>query len=592
MHPDDLERCIAIYVESFDARSAFSMEYRLRHRSGEYRWILDNGVPRFSPANEFEGFIGACVDIHAQRQYEDQLNESRIRFEALANNIPQLAWMTDGTGWTTWYNRQWLDFTGTTLEEMQGWGWKKVHHPDHSERVTEKWLRHLKSGEPWEDTFPLRRADGEYRWFLSLARAIRDDQGKIISWFGTNTDVTEQRETESKLAELRSRVVRERGKYEAIFAKSPTAIALVRGPKHVFEMANSKYIELVGDRPLIGKPVLEALPEILNQPFVDWLNSVFTTGVAFSLNDAPITLNRREGQPEIRFVDFVYQRIEEGGEPYGVFVQVIDTTDKVIARQTLRESESKFRSLADSVPGVVWSANPDGRVDYYSKRWFDVTGIDPKADPNSWPQVVHPDDMDRVSRHWTECIAEEKLYEIECRIWSQPAREYRWVLGRGVPVRDEKGHVTKWFGTNTDIHELRLMQQALSEAVRARDEFLSIASHELKTPLTSLMLQAQMMRRSMSKQGESTIDPKRVASMVDLTEKQVSRLSRLVDDMLDVSRIRSGNLRIEPDRFDFCEMVTEALDRMKGQFASASYPAPELKLCAPKVGEWDRLRLE
>ncbi len=104
-----------------------------------------------------------------------------------------------------WYNQRWFDYTGTTLEEVQGWGWEKVHHPDHLERVVKKIRRHFETGEFWEDTFPLRGKDGKYRWFLSRAVPIRDETGKVIRWFGTNTDITEQREIEAALRESEER---------------------------------------------------------------------------------------------------------------------------------------------------------------------------------------------------------------------------------------------------------------------------------------------------------------------------------------------------------------------------------------------------
>jgi PAS domain S-box-containing protein len=127
------------------------------------------------------------------------------RFRALADAIPQLAWMTDASGWIYWYNQRWFDYTGTTLEEMQGWGWQKVHHPDHVQRVTERIQRSFDTGEPWEDTFPLRARDGVYRWFLSRALPIRDNDGNIGGWLGTNTDITDRLEAEQALRESEER---------------------------------------------------------------------------------------------------------------------------------------------------------------------------------------------------------------------------------------------------------------------------------------------------------------------------------------------------------------------------------------------------
>ena len=122
------------------------------------------------------------------------------RFRTLADNIPQLAWMADPSGNLYWFNQRWYDYTGATPEEMKEHGWKKVHDPEHLEPVSAKFLAAIQSGEPWQDTFPLKGADGEYRWFLSMAQPIRNGKSEVTRWFGTNTDVTEQRLQEEELA--------------------------------------------------------------------------------------------------------------------------------------------------------------------------------------------------------------------------------------------------------------------------------------------------------------------------------------------------------------------------------------------------------
>jgi PAS domain S-box-containing protein len=114
----------------------------------------------------------------------------------------EFAWTADQSGWIYWYNKRWHDYTGTTLKEMQGWGWQKVHHPDHVDRVVARIRRSFETGEAWEDTFPLRGRDRTYRWFLSRALPIRDGDGKVVRWFGTNTDISEQLEAEKALREL------------------------------------------------------------------------------------------------------------------------------------------------------------------------------------------------------------------------------------------------------------------------------------------------------------------------------------------------------------------------------------------------------
>lgn len=156
-----------------------------------------------SPVRDDNGHIvGASKIVSDLREHhfaKRELSESEDRFRAMADNIPQLAWMADGEGWIFWYNQRWFDLTGTTLDEMEGWGWRKVHHPNYVEGVTKRFAKAIDLGTAWEDTFPLKMADGSYRWFLSRARPVRDNEGNVSLWFGTNTDVTQQREHEKQI---------------------------------------------------------------------------------------------------------------------------------------------------------------------------------------------------------------------------------------------------------------------------------------------------------------------------------------------------------------------------------------------------------
>ena len=141
-----------------------------------------------------------------RRKAEEELRISEARFRTLANSIPQLAWMASPGGSIDWYNRRWYEYTGTTPDEMRGSGWKSVHHPDHVDRVVAHINRSFSEGASWEDTFPLRGADGTFRWFLSRAEPIRGEpderypEGRILGWFGTNTDINDLRETEERLS--------------------------------------------------------------------------------------------------------------------------------------------------------------------------------------------------------------------------------------------------------------------------------------------------------------------------------------------------------------------------------------------------------
>ena len=172
----------------------------------EERWWVTYWHPLRDRKGEIVGVNVAAEEVTERKRAEavlaandKALRESELRFRELADNISQFAWTADASGWIYWYNKRWHDYTGTTLEDMQGWGWQKVHHPEHVDRVVERIRRCFETGTPWEDTFPLRGKDGTYRWFLSRALPIRDEAGDVVRWFGTNTDVTEQIEAEDAL---------------------------------------------------------------------------------------------------------------------------------------------------------------------------------------------------------------------------------------------------------------------------------------------------------------------------------------------------------------------------------------------------------
>ena len=164
-------------------------------------------APVFDKNGEVEYLIPSGVDISDRARAEEALRKSESRFRDLADNMSQFSWMADEKGLVFWYNKRWFEYTGTTLEEMQGWGWMKVQHPDHVDRVVKHIQHSWDTGEVWEDTFPLRSKEGDYRWFLSRAVPIRDQAGNILRWFGTNTDITERKESEQviKLSEERLR---------------------------------------------------------------------------------------------------------------------------------------------------------------------------------------------------------------------------------------------------------------------------------------------------------------------------------------------------------------------------------------------------
>lgn len=193
LHPEDRARTRAAVEACVNEGLPYDIEYRTVSPSGAVRWIRATGRTYCDESGSPVRFDGTTLDVTQRKLAEKALRETQERFEAMANAIPQLAWMARPDGTVFWYNRRWHDYCGTTPEEMESKGWSEVHDPAEFPRVQESWRTARQFGEPWEHTYKLRRYDGEFRWHLSRARPFRGDDGRILLWFGTNTDVTEER---------------------------------------------------------------------------------------------------------------------------------------------------------------------------------------------------------------------------------------------------------------------------------------------------------------------------------------------------------------------------------------------------------------
>ena len=274
----------------------------------------------------------------------------------------------------------------------------------------------------------------------------------------------------------------------------------------------------------------------------------------------------------------------------GIAVTFTDVTLRKKAEDEKAFLDAKLRSLFEAIPQKVWITNFQGDATYFNSKTVNYTGLAlEELIGGKWISIIHPDDIEETGLAWAKAVELGEDYEVEYRILAKDG-SYRWHVARGIPVRNTQGKITEWIGTSTDVHDLKAIQETLKDAVIARDEFLSIASHELKTPLTSMKLQTELMKRNVAK-GFDQIDlPQKLGKLLTSNEKSIDRLNRLVEDVLDVTRLSSGKLNIKTTNMNLSDLVKDIILKMKPIYGEVglSLELPE----APVLGHWDGFRLE
>ena len=198
-----------------------------------------------------------------------------------------------------------------------------------------------------------------------------------------------------------------------------------------------------------------------------------------------------------------------------------------------------LRHLADTMPQIVWITRADGYHEYYNRHWWEYTGLTyEQARGEGWNILLHPEDRERSIERWQEALRTGEPYNIEYRFRRASDGMYRWFLGRALPQRDADGRIMKWFGTCTDIHDQKLAEEKMELANRQKDQFLAILSHELRTPLNAILGWTQLI------QGD-VLEPGEFREAIDAIERNAKAQARLIEDVLDISRIINNKLHIE-----------------------------------------------
>jgi PAS domain S-box-containing protein len=311
----------------------------------------------------------------------------------------------------------------------------------------------------------------------------------------------------------------------------------------------------------IGKPLVEVfriVNEETRQPVEDPAAKVLKLGTVIGLANHTALISRH-GR-EVLIDDSSAPIIDEHLGIIGVVLVFRDTTLRRQAEtaEALRKSEQRWRSLTEALPQLVWTAAPDGACDYFSTQWTQFTGVPENQLLGwQWMEVLHPDDREATRQLWTDSVAGRGPYDVEYRV-RRTDGEYRWFKTRGVPIRDSKGDIFKWFGTCTDItddklaaEELRVAKDAAESANRAKDEFLANVSHEIRTPMNAILGMTDL-----ALDTPLTDDQRQCLKTV---KSAADNLLGIINDLLDFSKIEAGKLELEPTDFSVRRVLGETL---------------------------------
>lgn len=385
-------------------------------------------------------------------------------------------------------------------------------------------------------------------------------------YLATNTDIPQSAATIS-MAD---------GEYQRMIELAPMPIAVhMQGTLVYANRATAKLMHVDSPEHLVGRNIMEFVHPDSRELVKQRVALIYKEGMHETsvVREKFICDDGETIEVEIASMLFHYQ-----GQ---VAIQLIvrDITEQVKAQAAIAESEQRFRQLADSMPQMVWTADPDGTVTYRNRRWFDYTGFTSEVDMETWHTFLHPDDRERALLPWEQAVKTGRTYQAEFRLQDihRPGR-YRWFLGRAVPIVDDEGVITKWFGTSTDITDLRRTSQRKKELEhvtvaltaqrselvalnKAKDEFISLASHQLRTPATGVKQFIGMVLEGYA----GDISPE-ARTFLEKAYESNDRQIAIINDLLQVAQIDAGKVSLHIQPTNINDIIQSVIQEQQSKF--------------------------
>ena len=451
--------------------------------------------------------FAAGLEVHEIRQwgYNSRMAATGQSIEQArqaqdVDAIPTLAWSARPDGSAEFLNRRWLDYTGLSAEQASDWGWTAAVHAEDRDRLVDFWRQVLASGEPGEIEARLRRYDGDYRWFLFRLEPVRDNHGNIFKWYGANTDIEDRKQAEALLAaEKRTLEMIASGAcltdilerlcetIDAQASKVKSAVMLLDADgMHLRHAAGPRvpkgWVEAITPLkigPCIGSCGSAAflkqrviVSDIARDPlWAEYRELALSYGLRAAWSQ-PLLSKHQDVlgtfgmyYPEARTPSETDLRLIEGAAHIAAIAIEGERSQEALrsAFEEIRNSEAKLRKIIDTIPTLAWCSLPDGTGIFWNRRWHEYTGLTPEAARGwGWQNALHAGDLKEITDKWLGFLASGQPGEVEGRLRRFDG-VYRWFLFRAEPLHDESGNIVNWYGTDTDIDDLKRAEAKLRQ---------------------------------------------------------------------------------------------------------------------------------
>ena len=507
VHPDDVEELNRVAQRARDARSVFAHEYRVIWHDGSIHWIGARGKFVYDETGKPVRMYGALRDVSARKQIEEALRRSDEHLRLVVNAIPALVWSAQPDGSVDFINQRHQEFTGLSLDDVQGWRWTDLIHPEDRARLVDQWRKALATCEPLETEARLRRAGGDYRWLLIRAVPLRDESGRLVRWYGTKTDIEDRKQAEEALRQSESELTEAQRIAHLGHWSFDVATNTVRWSEELYRIFDVEKAAFGG--------VYESF---LSRVHPDDLALVLKVNAEARATGHPFEveyrITTRNGQ--LKYIREVgYARPDGAGAVSGLFGSAQDITGHRRTQEALRKSERVLREAESLGHTGSWEQNlVTGEIFNTEENLRLFFGDDRnKGGPfEDYSQAVHPDDREFVLRSHAKLLAEGEPRDIEFRVvW--PDGSVHVLFGRATVVRDESGQAIRVTGTNVDITDRKRAEAEMKRQAARAETLVRIAARlnknlELEAVIHAVCEEA-VNTFKVSQASMSLYDPKR-----------------------------------------------------------------------------------